>query len=736
MPASADQPARAGASLAGLRAIADVHLASCAADPGGWQRLLAAAAANAWHGFFNAALIDAQQPGAGLAASDDDWRAAGWRVRKGELGVWVIREQDDRTAATAVFTRDQVRPSRTGARPPLPGTPRISAGSPDRALGALVALARRRGYSVTRTEDTSAGPFTDWDQHTISIPAGTPPAVAAAALAHQLAHVIRDDELAAALLPGEPPAVRDWPHQPGGIMADCFGAVAVEADSAAWLVLTRLGVDPAEAGITFPAARSWAGADLRSPPARAIAAAGERIVAAADEITAHAGKVLAGLPDPPPAQALAPPPAAQPPPEAQPRPQPARGPAQRRAAVTDRPAWPFPDQDLVKVNAAAAAYFRAGLPRSWAATYLQGRGFGPDITRRWQLGYAPGGWTRLLDHLRACGYPDALVEAAGLARRSSRGTLIDVFRNRVMFPIRGVHGQNVAFAGRAPDGAAEGTPRYLNSPTTGVFHKDQVLYGLAEAAAALQAGARPVLVEGYLDVIAVTEAGRFAAISHGGGGSRASLAGVAPGGTSLSSHQMELLAATCDLRVHCPLLVALDPDAAGLRAAARDFPLICLSSPAATVPVLPEGADPADIFRKDGPQALAAALAAGEHPLADVAIDAAIEPWQDKLQSFEGQIGAVRAAARLLAQTTPDDPAAQIARVAERTGIPFTQVADEVLAALTAVALRPKADPGHDQPSRAPGGSLEFPASPAAGRQGSRPAGSPSRRTDPRRPHR
>jgi DNA primase len=738
-PASADHPSRTATSLAALRTIAGEHVASCAADPGGWHRLLAAAAVNGRHGFFNAALIDAQQPDAGPAATSDEWGAAGWQVRKGQQAAgWIITQQDDRTSATPVFTRNQVRPARTGARPPLPGTVRISAGSPDRALGALVALARRRGYTVTRPEDSSAGPVTDWDQRTITIPAGTPPAATAAALAHQLAHIIRDGDLGAMLLPGAVPAARDRPHQPGGTPADCWGSDAVEADSAAWLVLTRLGVDPADAGVTFPAARTWAGGDRRSQPTTAIAAAGERIVATADQITAHAGKVLASLPEPPSVQVPAPAHTAEPSPEpplAQPAlAQPAREATARRASVAGRAAWPFPDQDLVGVNAAAAAYFRANLPRSWVTAYLRGRGFGPDITRRWQLGYAPGGWTRLLDHLRARGYPDALIEAAGLARQSSRGTLIDVFRNRAMFPVRGVHGQIVAFAGRAPAGAAEGTPKYLNSPGTSIFHKDHVLYGLAEGAAALHAGARPVLVEGYLDVIAVTEAGRFMARS--GAGVRASVAGVAPGGTSLSSHQMELLAATCDLRIDRPLLVALDPDAAGLRAAVRDFRLICPYSPAAAVPVLPEGADPADIFKDGGPQALAAALGAGEHPLADVAIDAVIEPWKDKLQWVEGQIGAVRAAARLLAEAKPDDPAAHIARVAELTGIPFDQVADDVLDALKAAEPRPKGKADDDQRSRDRGGSLEYPAGPAAGRQRGRPPAPPGRRRDARRPHR
>src|SRR5262249_28850018 len=149
----------------------------------------------------------------------------------------------------------------------------------------------------------------------------------------------------------------------------------------------------------------------------------------------------AELPDPPS-------PAAAPTPELT-----QRRAAARRVIAADPSQWPYPDQALVMVNSAAAAFFRARLPGSWAAAYLAGRGFGPEICRRWQLGSAPAGGTGLLDPLRAAGSPDAVSEAAGLARRSSIGKLIDVFRNRAMIPIRGIHGQIIGFAGRAPDDA-------------------------------------------------------------------------------------------------------------------------------------------------------------------------------------------------------------------------------------------------------------------------------------------
>jgi hypothetical protein len=719
-----------------LRAIADRHLLACAADPDGWYRLLAATAADGQqHGFANAALIDAQQPGSGLAATRDEWDKAGWRPRRGQPAqIWIITGHGDTSAATEVFTKDQVTPTRTGARPKLPGIARISAGSPGRALDALVALARTRGYTVTRPEDTDDGPFTDWDQHTITIPASKPPATAAAALAHHLAHIVRHADLADAALPGMEPAAGDRPHQPGQAWAGCYGVAAAEADSAAWLVLTRLGVDPAEAGIEFDPPHMWAGPDPRGMSAGVISAAGERIIATAKQITVHVEKVLAALPDPPA-------PAPAPPVTRAPEPVPRRRPAPVVTAA-DPAQWPYPDQALVKVNAAAAAFFRAGLPGSWAATYLADeRGFGPDICRRWQLGYAPDGWTVLLQHLRDAGYPDKVIQEAGLARRSQHGNLIDVFRNRVMIPIRGIHGQLIGFAGRAPDGIE---PKYLNTEATAIFQKDHVLYGLAEAGAALHAGARPARVEGYFDVIAVNEASRARVLAGISAGHPAPglgrLVGVAPGGTALSTYQIELLAGTCDLRVATPLLVVTDPDPAGRKAAIRDYRLIAPYSPEATTPVLPGHDDPAAIFQKDGPLALAGAVVGGEHPLADVAVDAVMEPWAGKMQWVESQLGAARAAAKLVAETTPDHPPTrQVIRVCEQTGLPAEVVTAEFLAARDAqqaAEAPPKGGPGPDTAGPVTGTSLEFPARPGvAGKRPHRPPPRRHRPGGPRPPH-
>jgi hypothetical protein len=145
--------------------------------------------------------------------------------------------------------------------------------------------------------------------------------------------------------------------------------------------------------------------------------------------------------------------------------------------VSSRPGWPA-----------------AGFPPTWPD-----RGFGEQVLRPWTVGYAPAGWRVLTAHLRDLGYGDAAIQAAGLARRTRRGALIDFFRDRAMFGIRWPDGTVAGFTGRARPGGGQAGPVYLNSRTTGLYRKGSLLVGLYEGRRVLAAGARPVLVEGPLD---------------------------------------------------------------------------------------------------------------------------------------------------------------------------------------------------------------------------------------------
>ncbi|MGE5287207.1 MAG: toprim domain-containing protein [Micromonosporaceae bacterium] len=333
-------------------------------------------------------------------------------------------------------------------------------------------------------------------------------------------------------------------------------------------------------------------------------------------------------------------------------------------------AEPLTREWLARVNRAAAWFFRCRLRGSWVPAYLAGRGFGPAVQDRWQAGYAPRGWDVLTRHLRALGYPAPVIQAAGLAHRSSRGTLIDTFRDRATLPLRDGRGTIAGFIGRAPGHAKPGVPKYLNSPNTGLYRKREVLFGLWEAREPLARGARPAIVEGPLDAIAVT-------IACSGG-----YAGVAPCGTALTSEHIGALGEVCDLRA-AGVLVAFDPDPAGRRAAVAAFHLLCVHTDLVMSAVLPGGQDPAQILRDHGPAALAQALTSNARPLADLVVDTEVDRWRRWLCYPEGQINALHAAATLIAALPPAHVARQAARLARRLGIDYATVTAAVTDAVT-----------------------------------------------------
>src|SRR6266516_4629099 len=195
----------------------------------------------------------------------------------------------------------------------------------------------------------------------------------------------------------------------------------------------------------------------------------------------------------------------------------------------------------------AEHFYAARLDDSWVPSYLRERGFDATVATEWRIGYAPSGWTTLTDHLLGLGHHRADIEAAGLTRRSRRGTLIDHFRDRAMLAIRRPDGPIAGFIARP--GSGPGAPKYLNSPETAAYKKGDVLFGLHEARERLARGALPVIVEGPFDAIAVTLAD-------------ARCAGIAPCGTALTTRHVAALGKLADLR-DTGVLVALDGDRAG-----------------------------------------------------------------------------------------------------------------------------------------------------------------------------
>ncbi|MFC4910956.1 toprim domain-containing protein [Actinomadura gamaensis] len=306
------------------------------------------------------------------------------------------------------------------------------------------------------------------------------------------------------------------------------------------------------------------------------------------------------------------------------------------------------------VLADAQEFFLACARVGWVPAYLAGRGFGVRVQRRWQIGWAPPEAGALTARLRDLGHPDESIVAAGLARRGRGGRLRDVFRDRATFPLRTADGTIAGFIGRRADGGRG--PKYLNSPSSELFHKSELLFGLYESRGPLARGARPVLVEGPLDAVAVALTGRPA---------------VATCGVAFTPGQLAALSAAADLD-RTGLLVAFDGDASGLRAARRVWRVTRASDSPRPVhgPLdhvqLPAGTDPAGLLADGGRPALREALRS-PRPLLDLVVDDALDR---SLDTVESRLAAARAVAAAIALGRPNDSARQVVRVASRLQIP------------------------------------------------------------------
>ncbi len=206
-------------------------------------------------------------------------------------------------------------------------------------------------------------------------------------------------------------------------------------------------------------------------------------------------------------------------------------------------------QDLSAVLEEAASFFRQQMLTTPAGNkaldYFHKRGLTDETIKVWGLGYAPASWNALLDHLRLKNFQPAIMAAAGLMTERDDGSIYDRFRNRLMFPIRGPYGQMAGFGGRVLD--PDDVPKYLNSPATDLFDKGRLLYGLDMARKSIRSLNQAVIVEGYMDVIGLHQAGFSNAVS--------------PMGTALTEDQFRLIK-----RLTRNVVLALDPDAAGQNA--------------------------------------------------------------------------------------------------------------------------------------------------------------------------
>ena len=249
--------------------------------------------------------------------------------------------------------------------------------------------------------------------------------------------------------------------------------------------------------------------------------------------------------------------------------------------------------ELAKVTEAAVRFFRMSLAQNSgraAREYLDRRGMSEETRDRFEIGYAPNG-NALLAHLKDNGVSEDMAIEAGVAAKPDDGRgNYDFYRDRIIFPIRDPRGRAISFGGRSMDPNARA--KSLNGPERLLFDKGAALYNHGPARSACGKGQTLVVAEGYMDVIALSEAGFEAT--------------VAPLGTAVTERQLQLM-----WRMHPEPVIALDGDKAGLRAAMRliDMALPLLEAgKSLRFAIMPEGKDPDDLLRAEGVEAVQAVL--------------------------------------------------------------------------------------------------------------------------------
>jgi DNA primase len=244
-------------------------------------------------------------------------------------------------------------------------------------------------------------------------------------------------------------------------------------------------------------------------------------------------------------------------------------------------------EQIIELNKIALEFWEAELQgkskkAKEAREYLKARGITDEVQKQFRIGFSPDSWNSLLDHLKEKGADEKLIEQSGLVSiNEEKDRVFDRFRGRVMFPVLDVNGNPIAFGARA---MGDDQPKYLNSPETSAYVKGQHLYGLFQSKEAIRQKKFAILVEGYLDLIAL--------VQHGIPNVCASL------GTALTPEQGKLLG-----RFSKKVVINYDGDVAGIGAARRAVEVLLPNDFEIKVLVLPDGKDPDDFVREKGPEA-------------------------------------------------------------------------------------------------------------------------------------
>lgn len=213
------------------------------------------------------------------------------------------------------------------------------------------------------------------------------------------------------------------------------------------------------------------------------------------------------------------------------------------------------------------------------AEYLKNRGLNEKTTSEWRLGYSLPEWRATSDFLKSSGFPDLLIEEAGITKKGDKGNHYDRLRGRIIFPIFDASSRVVGFTGRILDGKPDDA-KYINSPETDLFNKSKVLYGFNFAKTSIRKNNFSIMVEGQMDVLMAHQAGY--------------LNTVATSGTAITADQLDLLD-----RISNRLVIALDGDGAGFRASERAWKMALNRGMDVKIAIMPTGKDPADIISED-----------------------------------------------------------------------------------------------------------------------------------------
>ena len=336
---------------------------------------------------------------------------------------------------------------------------------------------------------------------------------------------------------------------------------------------------------------------------------------------------------------------------------------------------------LLRANQEAMRFFQRRLHSTEGAgalAYLQERGVAPETADAFALGLSPDGAEELKVHLLGQGYTEEQLQRAGLITRPQQGSSRDLFRGRLMFPIRDADGRVVGFGGRELDGSV---PKYLNTPQTPIFDKSALLWGLDAAKEPMALEREGVIVEGYMDAL----------MAHQHGYKNV----VASMGTALTDRQVAALRGLADRFV-----LALDPDAAGQEAMLRSLKTSWANVPDVRIALLSEGKDPDELIR-DAPERWPQELQKAESR-----VDFGFRVWESRLDltTTAGRHALAEELCRWILSAPEADQDRYITRLEKSTELPRPTIVETLnrIAFREASASSGGRGPARDGPPAAP----------------------------------